>query len=161
MMLRKVISGGQTGADQGGLRAAKRFGIPTGGKIPRNFLTENGRNSELGRLYGLECHPSDKYPPRTFDNAKNSDGTIRFAKQWDTPGELLTLKAAEQYNKPHIEVDFDNPIPHEAVVDWLIKNQIQVLNVAGNAESKCIGLSDFVDEYLYKVFTILKSTETE
>lgn len=31
-MLDKVISGGQTGADQGGLRAARTAGIPTGGR---------------------------------------------------------------------------------------------------------------------------------
>jgi hypothetical protein len=30
-MLAKVISGGQTGADQGGLRAARAADIPTGG----------------------------------------------------------------------------------------------------------------------------------
>ena len=30
-MLERVISGGQTGADQAGLRAARACGIPTGG----------------------------------------------------------------------------------------------------------------------------------
>jgi hypothetical protein len=39
-MLERVISGGQTGADQGGLRAARACGIPTGGWAPRGWLTE-------------------------------------------------------------------------------------------------------------------------
>lgn len=155
-MLTKVISGGQTGADVGGLRAAKRFGLLTGGKIPRNYLTENGYKPELGDLYGLECHTSDKYPPRTYDNAKNSDGTIRFAKKWRSSGEILTLKAVSQYNKPHIDVDFYTPIPHEEVVDWIVENDIKVLNVAGNCESTCRGLSEFVDNYLFTVFTLLQ-----
>ena len=30
-MLERVVSGGQTGADQAGLRAARAFGIATGG----------------------------------------------------------------------------------------------------------------------------------
>ncbi|HJT77421.1 MAG TPA: putative molybdenum carrier protein, partial [Gemmataceae bacterium] len=38
-MLERVISGGQTGADQAGLAAAKACGIPTGGWMPKGFLT--------------------------------------------------------------------------------------------------------------------------
>ena len=34
--------GGQTGADQGGLRAARACGIPTGGWAPRGWQTEDG-----------------------------------------------------------------------------------------------------------------------
>ena len=41
-MLERVISGGQTGADQAGWRAARAFGIPTGGAMPKGFLTEDG-----------------------------------------------------------------------------------------------------------------------
>lgn len=158
-MLKKVISGGQTGADQGGLRAGKRFGIAVGGKAPRNFWTETGSNLQLATVYGLEAHTSDKYPPRTYDNAKNSDGTIRFAVNFETPGELLTLKAANQYGKPHIDVDVADPISHNKVVEWLLENKIEVLNVAGNAESKYEGMTDFVDEYLFQVFTLLYSKD--
>lgn len=38
----RIISGGQTGADQGALVAAKQLGIETGGWTPRGFLTEAG-----------------------------------------------------------------------------------------------------------------------
>jgi hypothetical protein len=41
-MIEKVMSGGQTGADHGGLRAARRCGIATGGWAPRGWLTEAG-----------------------------------------------------------------------------------------------------------------------
>ena len=41
-MVTMVISGGQTGADQAGWRAAEACGIPTGGWMPRGFLTEEG-----------------------------------------------------------------------------------------------------------------------
>jgi hypothetical protein len=41
-MLERVITRGQTGADQAAWRAAKAFGIPTGGAMPLGFLTETG-----------------------------------------------------------------------------------------------------------------------
>src|SRR4051794_20445226 len=42
MALTRVISGGQTGAAQAGLHAARRGGLPTGGWAPRGWLVENG-----------------------------------------------------------------------------------------------------------------------
>ena len=53
-MIEKVISGGQTGADEAGLFAAKEFGIKTGGWMPRKFLNERGENPEYAELYGIQ-----------------------------------------------------------------------------------------------------------
>jgi hypothetical protein len=53
-MLRKIISGGQTGADIAGLDAAVLLHIPTGGTVMKGFKTESGPNFELGYKYGLE-----------------------------------------------------------------------------------------------------------
>jgi hypothetical protein len=39
-VLDRVISGGQSGADQAGLRTARIPGIPTGGTAPRGWLAE-------------------------------------------------------------------------------------------------------------------------
>jgi hypothetical protein len=44
-VIERVVTGGQTGADQGGLRAARAAGIATGGWAPQGWLTE----SEDGR----------------------------------------------------------------------------------------------------------------
>ena len=38
-MVTKIISGGQTGADQPGPAVAKHLGIPTGCFVPKGFLT--------------------------------------------------------------------------------------------------------------------------
>jgi hypothetical protein len=152
----KIISGGQTGADFGGLLAAKQYGIPTGGMIPNGFLTENGFQPELAEL-GLVETKSDKYPQRTFDNVKNSDATIRFARNFQSAGEKLTLKAIHQYNKPYFDVDFDDSDPVDQVVNWIKEHNIQILNVAGNRESKAPGIQKFTEEYLVKVFKLLKS----
>lgn len=150
----KLHSGGQNGADQGGLKAAAGFGFETGGWIPKGWLTENGPNPSL-KMFGLKEHSSNKYPPRTYANVKDADGTIRFAANFNSPGEKCTLKAIYQYKKPHIDVDLNNPIPPIEVAEWIKNNKISVLNVAGNRESTNPGIEEFVIKYLYKVFTIL------
>jgi hypothetical protein len=43
----KVISGGQTGADQGGLVAARTLKIETGGTAAKGWLTEDGPKRKL------------------------------------------------------------------------------------------------------------------
>ena len=155
-MITKIISGGQTGADQGGLKAAKRYGIETGGHCPKGGLTEDGNNQNLMKVFGLIETTSDKYPARTFENAKNSDGTIRFAHDFNSRGELLTLKAINQYNKPHIDVNVsaNHQTTPKMVADWIINNKISVLNVAGNRESTCEGLEQFVIEFLREVISL-------
>ena len=54
-MLERVISGGQTGADQTGLHAARACGIPTGGWAPRGWLTEAGPAPWLEEWGLVEC----------------------------------------------------------------------------------------------------------
>jgi len=50
MILKKIISGGQTGADQAGLDAAIEYGLPHGGWIPKGRLTESGTLPERYKL---------------------------------------------------------------------------------------------------------------
>jgi len=72
----RVISGGQIGADQAGLSAAKACGIRTGGSAPLGWLTSRGPQKKLLRRYGLKEHYQKGYKARTWANVKNSDGTI-------------------------------------------------------------------------------------
>jgi hypothetical protein len=51
-MLGRVVSGGQTGPDQGAWRAAKACGIPAGGFMPRGSMTEEGPRPEFAGPYG-------------------------------------------------------------------------------------------------------------
>ena len=46
-MIKKIISGGQTGADRGGLLAGRHLGIETGGTAPPDFITEVGVDDSL------------------------------------------------------------------------------------------------------------------
>lgn len=128
----KIISGGQTGADQGALVAAKQLGIPTGGYMPEGFLTEAGPMPELAELYGMRQSKWPSYPARTKQNARESDGTVWIGgMSGDGPGRQATRKACDANEKPYIE----NPTAEELrtfVATWNIK----VLNVAGPRGSK-------------------------
>jgi hypothetical protein len=62
-VLEKIISNGQTGLDQAGWRAARAAGIPTGGWMPKGFLTEDGPHPEFAEDFGaLEWVTSEAYP---------------------------------------------------------------------------------------------------
>ena len=162
MPLKQVISGGQTGADQAGVRAAKVHGLPTGGHMPPGFKTEGGPRPEFAGLFGMVETPGD-YPERTRENVQVSDGTIRFAANWKSPGEQCTLKAIREFQKPSIDVDIHEPIPVERVIAWIGENNIRVLNVAGNAQpagtkTQSYLVTRFTLDYLGRVFTSLGLT---
>jgi len=126
------ISGGQRGSDSGGLAAARDRGLPTGGYVPLGWITLNGPMPDLAKLGCIE-HTSSKYSPRTYSNVKESDGTIRLAFDFSTPGEICTKKAIDFYSKPSFDIDLNDPAFIFDVIAWIDKNNIKVLNCAGNA----------------------------
>ena len=135
-MLRKIISGGQTGADVAGLDIAIKHGIPHGGAIPKGRLTEDGLLSEK---YTLQEMITKSYPKRTEKNVIDSDGTVIFTHGKLAGGSLLTQKKAIQHDKPSIHLDMDKVTVDKAVESlkaFIDENRIEVLNVAGSRGSK-------------------------
>ena len=155
MILVRVISGGQTGADRGALIAARAAGLATGGWMPRGFRAHDGAHPEFAERYGIRETTSPRYPPRTALNVKESDGTLRFATDWNSPGELLTLELCRKYRKPQLEVTPGGVTPAD-VTAWITANNVRVLNVAGNAERTSPGIQEYVAEFLSEVFRLLK-----
>ena len=135
-MITKIISGGQYGVDLAGLAVGAELGIETGGHIPKGYKTKYGPRPKL-QFLGLIETESEEYPTRTFLNVKNSDGTIRFANNFLSKGELLTLKAIQQYKKPYLDIDLNELISGNYLIfdihEWFKEHNIQVLNIAGNA----------------------------
>lgn len=152
MKLRKIISGGQTGADQAALYAASYLGLETGGTMPKRFRTETGDRPDLARLFDMKEHTSWEYPPRTEQNIIDSDGTLIFGKSTSS-GSRLTIKLCKKHNKPYVyydwtrgkEIDAD---VKAALVSWLEMKNINVLNVAGNRESSNPGIFKACKEFL-------------
>jgi hypothetical protein len=134
-MLEKIISGGQTGADQAALDAAIKLGIPHGGWIPKGRLTEDG---PLPTKYNLTEMPTDSYPERTKKNIRESDGTLILSHGMLTKGSEFTRKMALKYQKPLLHIDFNHMIPFDAAVvinNWMVDHDIKTLNVAGPRSS--------------------------
>ena len=103
-MIAKVISGGQTGADEAGVLAARQLNIPTGGTMPRGWRTQRGPRPDFAHLYNMVEHQSDAYGPRTFANVYDADITLRIAADMNSAGERLTEKACRQMRRPHADV---------------------------------------------------------
>jgi hypothetical protein len=145
--LKKIISGGQTGADQGGLEAAERLKIATGGTMPKGFRTEVGPMPELAARFGLEALVSAEYPPRTRYNIVGSDGTIIFGSV-EEPGSGLTKKMCKESHKPFLVIEEFDERDAEMIVKFIGKYGIQVLNIAGNRESGRPGIQKRVRDFL-------------
>lgn len=141
MKLRKIVSGGQTGADQGALSACVQAGFPYGGWIPRGRRTEKGK---VPARYRLRQHGSRHYPPRTEANVRDSDGTVIFTYGKPDGGSLLTVEFAKKHGKPCLAVDATRP--HDEIVAravrWIRRRLPDgaVLNVAGSRRSKAPGI---------------------
>lgn len=139
--LKKVISGFQTGVDQIGVVTAKELGYETGGTAAPNFLTESGNNIYAYKYGIVEITKKQQkgmtgkqiYLPRTELNVIDSTGTVYYTSSpKDTFGGLkTTLDYCVKHGKPYIV----NP-PADRLRQWIINNDIEVLNIAGNRASK-------------------------
>ncbi len=139
--LRKIVSGGQTGADQGALSACMQAGFPYGGWIPKGRRTEKGK---VPARYRMRQHWSRHYPLRTEKNVADSDGTVIFTYGKPDGGSLLTIDFAKKHGKPWLAVDATRP--HDEivarVVRWIRRRLPAgaVLNMAGSRRSKAPGI---------------------
>jgi hypothetical protein len=181
-MLERVVSGGQTGADQAGWRAAKAVGLETGGWMPRGFLTEDGHRPEFRDLYGAVEHPSSDYPPCRLDNltltaelggpgwglavafdatprGKLSPGTRGLLNDRDGPlagrpcPRIVVVKLARLVGGGRSGF---RPSDRDHTPEWLAglveRCRAEALLVAGNRESTAPGIGDWVEAFLVEVF---------
>jgi len=134
--LERIVSGGQTGADQAALDVAMELGIPHGGWVPKGRKTEKG---PLPGEYQLKEMPDDSYPKRTEQNVIDSDGTLIISHGELSEGSDYTRRMAAKHRKPWIHIDADKQ-PTDAAVEvirtWISGNDIETLNVAGPPASK-------------------------
>ena len=137
-MITKIISGGQTGADQGGLDFALSYNIPHGGECPLGRRCENGK---IPPRFKLTESTSASYLPRTLTNVIDSDATLICTLSATlTGGSLKTQQFCISHKKPflHIHPKLDNIAT--VVYDFMEFHNPSILNVAGSRESKEIGI---------------------
>ena len=143
--VRRIISGGQTGGDQAGLYAGRDLGIETGGTAPAGYKVwdeskpgNRGSDPDL-QTFGLTTHHEASYPPRTRQNVKDSTGTIYFDFHGESAGLAVTRKEAKRLGRPFkLITDMNELNTLEGITKiraWLVNENIETLNVAGNRQS--------------------------
>jgi hypothetical protein len=177
-MLKRVISGGQSGADQAAIRAARAAGIPTGGTAPRGWIAEvpDGPSRWVHRPcpwladFGLvECpeptgempDPADArrwrewlvrcYPPRVRANLRDSDGTIWFGGRGTRALRVTHGVALERGWEYPFCILRDGTTPGEMLA-WLEMHEIATLNVTGTRESVNPGIGGRTEAFLGEIF---------
>ena len=135
-MLKKIISGAQTGADRAALDVARRLDIPYGGWVPKGRLAEDG---PVSKKYNLQEMPTASYPKRTEQNVMVSDGTLILSHGKLTGGSKYMKECAEKHKRPWLHFNLNDFPANEAIpqiVSWIFRKKIEVLNVAGSRASK-------------------------
>lgn len=151
-MIRKILSGGQTGVDRAALDLAIQLNIPHGGWCPK------GRQAEDGPIlphYQLQETPSEQYEERTQWNVRDSDGTLVLVSEMPIKtgnGTLFTIQAAQQAKKPYLILELLQKPSMERCRDWIQDNHIHVLNIAGPRESQSPGIYQLAFHFLENFF---------
>ena len=128
-MIRKIVSGGQTGADRAALDFAIGRGIPHGGWCPKGRLAEDGA---IDPRYQLRETPTDVYAERTGRNVLDSDGTVIFSISPElSGGSKLTAEFAARHWKPWIHLSKQTAGQAQELMQFVDRHKIAVLNVAG------------------------------
>ncbi|MGE3807588.1 MAG: putative molybdenum carrier protein [Gemmataceae bacterium] len=131
-MLRKIISGGQTGVDRAALDAALELSFPCGGWCPQGRRAEDG---PIPARYPLQETPWWGYPQRTEWNVRDADATLILIADELAGGALLTRELAERMSKPQRVLKL--PVADvRALWTWLEANEVKTLNVAGPRASE-------------------------
>lgn len=146
---RAIRSGGNTGADQGGLRAGLLLGyVPfetLGGYMPKGFRTDRGLEPWLRARYGMVELASAAYEARTLANIRAATFTILFGDM-QSAGSRLTQRLALEQGRQQVRL---NPTLDEiAEIDWTD----HVVNVAGNREQLNWGIDQYVCAHLVRAW---------
>ncbi len=139
--LSRIVSGGQTGVDRAALDAAIAAGIETGGWCPRDRRSEDG---SIPLRYPLRETASKSYAVRTEWNVRDSDATLILVLDRISSGTRLTIDSAKSQTRP-LRIEYlcppavgtlieDDVSPEQRVTDvieWIVREQIKTLNIAG------------------------------
>ena len=155
VLLRKIISGGQTGVDRGALDAAIELGLEHGGWCPMGRMAED---DFIPTRYALRQTDTKNYAQRTERNLLQADGTLILYHGTLSGGTYLTHQLCQRYARTVLLVNLArgyNPIEIRA---WLADRRIVTLNVAGPRESMSPGIAASARRVLLEVLQPVTTT---
>jgi hypothetical protein len=132
----KIISGGQTGVDRAALDVALRHGINCGGWCPAGRLDEFGK---IPDRYPVQELQSGGFNARTLQNVKDSDGTVVVYPGELRGGTAQTVRFCVDLERAHQLINaskFSDEDAARLIADFVRKNKIDILNVAGPRQSE-------------------------
>lgn len=163
----KIVSGGQTGVDQGALAAAIDLGLDWGGWAPKGWRSENGTIGEKYRA-NMREHASSNYLGRTRRNVADSNATLIITNTYPlTGGTLKTRFFCQELMRSHFVVSLGEADAVGKVQRWLAqffaakRDTPLVLNVAGPRESKSGGIQKRTRKFLVEVLQGMLAVNAE
>jgi Circularly permutated YpsA SLOG family len=154
--MRKIVSGGQTGVDQAALRAAMACGLAIGGWCPPGRVSEDGAIPDIFQLKETpeECSQDVLDIPRsqrTEWNVRDSDATLvlwpgTFDKR--DRGTRYSIDCARRYKKYLLICDPTEQHDVDKAIDWIIRNDIEILNVSGPSEGTSPGVGALAERFI-------------
>ncbi len=146
MIIKKIISGGQTGADRAALDWAIANNIPHSGYCPKGRIAEDG---VIDMKYNLTETKSVNYSERTELNIQESDGTVIFSVSGVlSGGSKDTAKYAKKKGKPLLLLRKNMDNCDAELRSFVQKKKIDILNIAGPRLSKEPEIYQFVMDVL-------------
>nr|VFK79360.1 MAG: Putative molybdenum carrier [Candidatus Kentron sp. SD] len=163
-MLRKVISGGQTGVDQAALRATLRVNAMVGGPATGGLAVGGwcppGRECESGKIpagFPLRETERDRSPwapdiprsLRTERNVRDSEATLIVLPggmasdaALRDKGTRWTASCAARFGKALYFIQVHNHGAPDRIAAWIDERHIATLNVAGPSENTAPGIGE-------------------
>ncbi len=146
-MLEKITSGGETGANLAGWRAALAFGIATAGWMRQGFLTDDGCHPEFAQQFAASELPTDSELACIEENVQDSDATVWFGATTNRNAHA-TVAACLALGKPYMPVYPGASFEPPHIAEWIGENKVKILNVAGSREHEEPGIGDRVERFL-------------
>ena len=153
-MLKKIITGGQTGVDRAAMDTALDLGFEVGGWCPKGRRADDGLVPEK---YVLQETSSRDYEQRTEWNVRDSDGLLVLATGRMDAGTQLAIDHANLLNRPFFVVNLLSKPHFDSVHYWLEYEKIGILNVAGPRESRVPGIRSMAMAYLKDLLLYIRS----
>jgi hypothetical protein len=140
----RIVSGGQSGADEAALDWAIAHGVAHGGWCPKGRRAEHGT---IDPRYLLTETPHAVYRERTEWNVRDSDATVIFSLTKKlVGGSKLTASFADKYEKPWLHVLPDSE--PKLLAQFLERNRVVTLNLAGPRASTAPDIGELVTRML-------------
>jgi hypothetical protein len=144
-----IVTGGQTGVDRAAMDIALSLGLRLKGWCPLGRWAEDGPVPEV---YPLRETPGVDPGQRTSWNVRDADATLVLIMGTVSGGTALTVEEARQAGKPCLQVAFAESPDLDRIRDWMSRNHVHSLNIAGPRESEEPGIYRKARQFLAALF---------